>query len=114
MTSATQSKRSPTPVNLRTKIAQLRSQRCGGGGCRRPDYRRAGPPGSAGQQRLGGYERLAAGAWEEWNSPLWVQPLVLFDAMFTGGVRTHYVALARCTPLLMATPGSLVVTGSRG
>ncbi len=43
-----------------------------------------------------------------------VQPLVLFDAMFTGGVRTHYVALARCTPLLMATPGSLVVTGSRG
>jgi hypothetical protein len=43
-----------------------------------------------------------------------VQPLVLFDAMFTGGVRTHYVALARCTPLLMAKPGSLVVTGSRG
>jgi hypothetical protein len=30
--------------------------------------------------------------------------------MFTGGVRTHYVALAVCAPLLIATPGSLVVT----
>ena len=60
----------------------------------------------------GGYERLAAGAWEEWNAPLWQQPLELFDAMFTSGVRTHYVALARCAPLLIATPGSLVVTVS--
>ncbi len=57
-----------------------------------------------------GYERLNAGAWEEWNAPLWQQPLELFDAMFTGGVRTHYVALAVCVPLLIATPGSLVVT----
>jgi hypothetical protein len=32
--------------------------------------------------------------------------------MFTSGVRTHYVALARCAPLLMATPGSLAVTVS--
>ena len=59
-----------------------------------------------------GYERLNAGAWEEWNAPLWQQPLELFDAMFTGGVRTHYVALAVCAPLLIATPGSLVVTVS--
>ena len=43
-----------------------------------------------------GYERLNAGAWEEWNAPLWRQPLELFDAMFAGGVRTHYVALAVC------------------
>ena len=45
-----------------------------------------------------GYERLNAGAWEEWNAPLWQQPLELFDAMFSGGVRTHYVATAVCAP----------------
>lgn len=60
----------------------------------------------------GGYERLNAGAWEESRAPLWQQPIELFDAMFTGGVRAHYVALARCAPLLIATPGSVVVTVS--
>jgi NAD(P)-dependent dehydrogenase (short-subunit alcohol dehydrogenase family) len=59
-----------------------------------------------------GYERLNAGAWQEWNAPLWEQPLELFDAMFGGGVRAHYVATAVCAPLLIATPGSLVVTVS--
>ena len=57
-----------------------------------------------------GYERLNAGGWNEWNAPLWQQPIELFDAMFGGGVRTHYVALAVCAPLLIATPASLVVT----
>jgi len=57
-----------------------------------------------------GYERLNAGAFQEWNAPLWQQPLELFDAMFGGGVRTHYVALAVTAPLLIATPHSLVVT----
>lgn len=60
----------------------------------------------------GGYERLNAGAFEEWNAPLWRQPVELFDAMFTGGVRAHYVALVRCAPLLIATPGSAVMTVS--
>jgi len=59
-----------------------------------------------------GYERLNAGAWQEWNAPLWEQPLELFDAMFSGGVRAHYAALVMCAPLLIATPGSLVVTVS--
>jgi NAD(P)-dependent dehydrogenase (short-subunit alcohol dehydrogenase family) len=59
-----------------------------------------------------GYERLNAGAWDEWNAPLWEQPLDLFDAMFAGGVRAHYVALAHSAPLLISTPGSLVVTVS--
>lgn len=59
-----------------------------------------------------GYERLNAGEWQEWNAPLWQQPLELFDAMFTGGVRAHYVAVALCAPLLIETPGSLVVTVS--
>jgi NAD(P)-dependent dehydrogenase (short-subunit alcohol dehydrogenase family) len=61
----------------------------------------------------GGYERLSAGtrqAWAEWTAPLWQQPLELFDAMFTGGVRAHYVALALCAPLLITTPDSLAVT----
>jgi NAD(P)-dependent dehydrogenase (short-subunit alcohol dehydrogenase family) len=57
----------------------------------------------------GGYQGLAAGAWDEWNAPMWQQPLELFDAMFAGGVRAHYVALARSAPLLVATPGSLAV-----
>jgi NAD(P)-dependent dehydrogenase (short-subunit alcohol dehydrogenase family) len=60
----------------------------------------------------GGYERLNAGAWAEWNAPLWEQPVELFDAMFAAGVRAHYVALRLCAPLLIATSGSLVVTVS--
>ena len=59
-----------------------------------------------------GYERLNAGGWEEWNAPFWEQPLELFDAMFGGGVRAHYVAAAVSAPLLIATPHSLVVTVS--
>jgi NAD(P)-dependent dehydrogenase (short-subunit alcohol dehydrogenase family) len=59
-----------------------------------------------------GYERLNAGGWEEWNAPFWEQPLELFDAMFGGGVRAHYVAAAVSAPLLIATPRSLVVTVS--
>jgi NAD(P)-dependent dehydrogenase (short-subunit alcohol dehydrogenase family) len=56
-----------------------------------------------------GYERLNAGAYDEYIAPFWRQPLVLFDSMFSGGVRTHYVALATCGPLLISTPGSLTV-----
>src|ERR1700751_417658 len=59
-----------------------------------------------------GYERLNAGGWGEWNAPFWEQPLQLFDAMFGGGVRTHYVAAAVSAPLLIAPPHSLVVTVS--
>jgi dehydrogenase/reductase SDR family protein 1 len=59
-----------------------------------------------------GYERLNAGEWAEWTAPFWEQPLGLWDAMFGGGVRAHYVAAALCAPLLRRTPGSLVVTVS--
>jgi NAD(P)-dependent dehydrogenase (short-subunit alcohol dehydrogenase family) len=58
----------------------------------------------------GGYAGLAALAWDEWTAPFWAQPLSLFDDMFASGVRAHYVALATCAPLLIATPDSLVVT----
>lgn len=60
----------------------------------------------------GGYERLNAGGWQEWQAPLWEQPVELFDQMFTAGVRAHYVALAVSAPLLIDTPGSLMVTTS--
>jgi NAD(P)-dependent dehydrogenase (short-subunit alcohol dehydrogenase family) len=59
-----------------------------------------------------GYERLNVGGWQEWNAAFWDQPLDLWDAMFTGGVRIHYAATALCAPLLRATPGALVVTVS--
>jgi dehydrogenase/reductase SDR family member 1 len=57
-----------------------------------------------------GYERLNAVGWQEWVAPFWDQPLQLWDAMFAGGVRAHYVATALCARLLRATPNSLVVT----
>ncbi|HEX6523720.1 MAG TPA: SDR family NAD(P)-dependent oxidoreductase [Streptosporangiaceae bacterium] len=60
----------------------------------------------------GGYERLNAGGWEEWNAPFWDQPLELWDAMFSAGVRAHYVTTVLCAPLLRAASGSLVVTVS--
>jgi len=57
----------------------------------------------------GGYERLNAGAWEEWNAPFWDQPVELWDAMFDGGIRAHYVASRLCAPLLRRHPDGLVV-----
>jgi NAD(P)-dependent dehydrogenase (short-subunit alcohol dehydrogenase family) len=57
----------------------------------------------------GGYERLNAGQWEEWNAPFWQQPLELWDAMFSSGVRAHYVTTALATDLLRGTPRSVVV-----
>lgn len=60
----------------------------------------------------GGYERLNAGGWDEWNAPFWEQPIELWDAMFSAGVRAHYVTTALCAPLLRAGPAGLVVTVS--
>jgi NAD(P)-dependent dehydrogenase (short-subunit alcohol dehydrogenase family) len=59
-----------------------------------------------------GYERLNAGAWEEWNAPFWEQPIELWDAMMTGGVRAHYVATTLCAGLLRAAEAGVVVTVS--
>lgn len=58
----------------------------------------------------GGYERLNAGAWDEWNAPFFEQPVEMFDAMMSTGVRSHYLTTAGCAPLLMASPSALVVT----
>jgi len=59
-----------------------------------------------------GYERLNAGEFDEWNAPFWDQPLRLWESMFDGGVRAHYVATALCSDLLRRSPSSLVVTVS--
>jgi len=59
-----------------------------------------------------GYERLNAGEWTEWTARFWDQPFTLWDAMFDGGVRAHYVAAALCAPLLRRTDGSAIVTVS--
>ena len=55
-----------------------------------------------------GYERLNAGAWQEWNAPFWQQPLELWDAMFESGVRAHYVTTALAAPKLIDTRGTIV------
>ncbi|MBO0812808.1 MAG: SDR family NAD(P)-dependent oxidoreductase [Microlunatus sp.] len=59
-----------------------------------------------------GYERLNAGAWEEWNAPFWEQPIELFDAMFLSGVRAHYVTATLFAPMLIAAAEPLMVTVS--
>jgi dehydrogenase/reductase SDR family protein 1 len=59
-----------------------------------------------------GYERLNAGEWAEWTARFWDQPLSIWDSMFGGGVRAHYVASVLCAPLLRRTPASAVVTVS--
>lgn len=60
----------------------------------------------------GGYERLVRpGGFEEWVAPFWEQPVELWDRMFGGGVRAHYVATALGAPLLRSRRG-LVVTVS--
>ena len=58
----------------------------------------------------GGYERLNAGAWDEWNAAFFDQPLALFDSMLSSGIRSHYVTTVACAHLLMAAPAALIVT----
>jgi len=59
-----------------------------------------------------GYERRNESQWTEWSAPFWQQPVALWDAMFDGGVRTHYVTSACCAPLLRRTAASMIVTVS--
>ncbi|MQA93827.1 MAG: SDR family NAD(P)-dependent oxidoreductase [Streptosporangiales bacterium] len=59
----------------------------------------------------GGFGRRHAGAVREWDLPYWRQPLVLWDSMLDS-VRAHYVTTVVLSPLLMRTPGSLIVTVS--
>jgi len=57
----------------------------------------------------GGYERFTDGS--EFNpGPFWEQPLSLWDSMHRIGLRAHYVTTALAAPLMIQSPGGLVVS----
>ena len=43
-----------------------------------------------------------------WGVPFWEQPIHLWDAMHTVGLRSHYVASVHAAPLLIAREGGLI------
>jgi dehydrogenase/reductase SDR family protein 1 len=57
----------------------------------------------------GGYEVLHGGGYETFVKRFWEQPTALWDAMFTAGVRAHYVASAVAAPMLVAQRQGLIV-----
>lgn len=54
----------------------------------------------------GGHETFSA----DWGAPFWEQPLNQWDGMFPRGVRNHLLAAYVAAPLLLRSPGGLVVT----
>jgi NAD(P)-dependent dehydrogenase (short-subunit alcohol dehydrogenase family) len=57
----------------------------------------------------GGYERFTDGS--KFNpGPFWEQPLALWDSMHRIGLRAHYVTTALAAPLMIQSPGGLVVS----
>ncbi len=56
-----------------------------------------------------GYERLHRGEFAAWSRPFWEQPLDLWDDMFAGGVRAHYVASVLAAPLMVRLRAGLIV-----
>jgi dehydrogenase/reductase SDR family member 1 len=60
----------------------------------------------------GGYELLHEGAYATFGGPFWEAPLLLWDGMFTAGVRAHYVASALAVPLMLVRGGGLIVNVS--
>jgi NAD(P)-dependent dehydrogenase (short-subunit alcohol dehydrogenase family) len=60
----------------------------------------------------GGYEGLHEGRYEEFTKPFWEQPVTLWDAMFSAGVRAHYVASALAARMMVAQGRGLIVNVS--
>jgi dehydrogenase/reductase SDR family member 1 len=60
----------------------------------------------------GGYELLHEGRYELFTKPFWEQPVSLWDAMFSAGVRAHYVASLLAAPSLIRRGGGLIVNVS--
>ena len=54
----------------------------------------------------GGYERYDGATFD---APFWRQPTSHWDAMFTAGVRTHFVASRFAAPLMIAQGAGLIV-----
>jgi NAD(P)-dependent dehydrogenase (short-subunit alcohol dehydrogenase family) len=56
-----------------------------------------------------GYETLHAGGHAEWVRPFWEQPTVLWDPMFSAGVRAHYVAASMAARIMVPQGRGLIV-----
>lgn len=59
-----------------------------------------------------GYERMVEGDTYTWERPFWQQPLWRWDAMFTAGVRAHFMASRLAAPLMVAQRSGLIVVVS--
>ena len=57
----------------------------------------------------GGYENMIEHGEFTWTVPFWKQPLWRWDAMFTAGVRAHYVAGAHAARTMVAQRSGLIV-----
>src|SRR6476660_454340 len=57
----------------------------------------------------GGYERMVEDGTFTWSKPFWEQPLWRWDAMFSAGVRAHYVASQLAAPTMIAQRRGLIV-----
>ncbi|MDQ3746035.1 MAG: SDR family NAD(P)-dependent oxidoreductase [Acidobacteriota bacterium] len=57
----------------------------------------------------GGYERMVEGGEFTWTRPFWEQPVWRWDAMFTAGVRAHYVASRHAARQMVEQRGGLIV-----
>ncbi|MFN0120082.1 MAG: SDR family NAD(P)-dependent oxidoreductase [Blastocatellia bacterium] len=57
----------------------------------------------------GGYENMRENGEFTWPLPFWQQPTRRWDAMFTAGVRAHYVASQLAAPMMIAQSGGLIV-----
>jgi NAD(P)-dependent dehydrogenase (short-subunit alcohol dehydrogenase family) len=57
----------------------------------------------------GGYERMVEDGQFTWSKPFWGQPLWRWDAMFSAGVRAHYLASQLAAPAMIARRRGLIV-----
>lgn len=57
----------------------------------------------------GGYDRMIENGQFTWALPFWEQPLWRWDAMFTAGVRAHYVAGTFAARAMIAQRSGLIV-----
>src|SRR5262249_55411287 len=56
----------------------------------------------------GGYENMVEDGQFTWGKPFWEQPRWRWDAMFSAGVRAHYVASQLAAPSMVARGRGLI------
>jgi dehydrogenase/reductase SDR family member 1 len=57
----------------------------------------------------GGYERMIDNGAFTWSKPFWEQPIWRWDAMFSAGVRAHYLASQLAAPSMIGRGRGLIV-----